>query len=146
MLKSSFVLLLAASAAVVIGVAQQPTTTTLKQVPIKPTSVASGQQMYATYCAACHGPTGLGNGPAAPALKVPATDLTTLSQKNGGSYPAAHVAAVLRFGVENPAHGNADMPVWGDLMKSLGPSSWNKNEAVQQRISNLTDYIKQMQK
>ena len=145
MLKSSFVLLLAASAAVVIGVAQQPTTT-IKKVPIKPTPVASGQQMYATYCATCHGPTGLGNGPAAPALKVPATDLTTLSQKNGGSYPSAHVATVLRFGTENPAHGNADMPIWGDLMKSLGPSTWSKDQVVQQRISNLTDYIQQMQK
>lgn len=145
MLKSSFVLLFSATAAAFIGVAQQPTTT-IKKVPIKPTSVASGQQMYTTYCAACHGANGTGNGPAAPALKVPATDLTTLSQKNNGSFPEAHVAAVLRFGVENPAHGTADMPVWGNLMETLGPASANKQEAVQQRISNLTDYIKQMQK
>jgi mono/diheme cytochrome c family protein len=35
-----------------LAVAQQ---TTLNQVPIKPTSWASGQQMYQEYCAACHG-------------------------------------------------------------------------------------------
>lgn len=145
MLKSSFVLLFAAIAAAFIGVAQQPTTT-IKEVPIKPTSIVSGHEMYMTYCAACHGANGTGNGPAAPALKMPATDLTTLSQKNNGSFPEAHVAAVLRFGVENPAHGSADMPVWGNLMQTLSPASSNRQGMVQQRISNLIDYIKQLQK
>jgi len=48
----------------------------------------------------------------------------------------------LRFGVENSAHGNTQMPIWGDLFKTIGPSS----DSVQQRISNLTDYLKKMQK
>lgn len=141
MLKSSFVLLFAACAAVSIGVAQQPTTT-IKPVPIKPTSPASGEQMYTTYCATCHGANGTGNGPAAPALKVKLNDLTTLSQKNGGSFPEAKVMTALRYGVENSAHGNTQMPIWGDLFKSIGP--WNGS--VQQRISNLTDYLKKIQK
>jgi mono/diheme cytochrome c family protein len=145
MCKSSLVLLLAATTAAFAGVAQQ-SNTKLKEVPIKPTSPVSGQQMYTTYCASCHGADGKGNGPAAPALKIPATDLTTLSQKNGGKFPSAHVATVLRFGVENVAHGTAQMPVWGDLMQTLGPPSQAGSSVMHQRISNLTDYIKQMQK
>jgi mono/diheme cytochrome c family protein len=145
MCKSSFVLLFAVCAAASIGVAQQ-STPTIKPVPIKPTSVCSGHEMYTTYCAACHGADGTGNGPAAPALKVTLNDLTTLSQKNGGSFPEAKVASALRYGVMNSAHGNTQMPIWGDLFQTIGPSSWDKTQAVQLRISNLTDYIKQMQK
>jgi len=144
MCKSSLVLLLAAATAAFAG-AQEPTTK-LKEVPIKQTSPVSGEQMYKTYCASCHGADGKGNGPAAPALKVPATDLTTLSEKNGGKFPTAHVATVLKFGVENTAHGTAQMPVWGDLMQTLTPASQTRTTVVAQRISNLTDYIKQIQK
>jgi mono/diheme cytochrome c family protein len=141
MLKSSFVLLFAACAAVSIGVAQQPTTT-IRPVPIKPISAASGEQMYHTYCASCHGANGTGNGPAAPALKVKLNDLTMLSQKNGGSFPEGKVVSALRFGVENSAHGNTQMPIWGDLFKTIGPST----DSVNQRISNLSDYLKKIQK
>ena len=79
------------------------------------------------------------------ALKLPPTDLTLLSQKNGGKFPAAHVESVLRFGVENPAHGSSDMPIWGDLMVSLDTGS-RSDSVVTQRITNLVEYIKSIQK
>jgi len=117
----------------------------VKAAPIQQTSAASGQQMFATYCAACHGASGTGNGPAAAAMKVPPVDLTMLSQKNGGKFPTNHVSSVLQFGAANPAHGSADMPVWGDLMLSLTTSA-NPDVQVHQRISNLTEYLKTLQK
>jgi mono/diheme cytochrome c family protein len=133
------------SSAILIGFAQQPTPK-VHNVPIQPTSVVSGQQMYTTYCVVCHGATGIGNGPAATALKVPPTNLALLSQKNNGSFPAAHVASVLEFGVENPAHGTAVMPIWGDLMLSLHPNSNSNATEMHQRVANLTNYLKQIQK
>ena len=146
MLKYLSVLLLAGvSSAALLGVAQQPATK-IKSVPIQPTSAASGPQMFSTYCAVCHGADGKGNGPAASALKSPATDLTMLSQKNGGTFPTDHVSSVLKFGVTNPAHGSADMPIWGDLMQTLTPASQNAGPVVHQRISNLIDYLKTIQK
>ena len=36
----------------------------VRHVPVKPTSPASGTEMYTTYCAVCHGVDGKGNGPA----------------------------------------------------------------------------------
>jgi mono/diheme cytochrome c family protein len=115
----------------------------IKHVPIKQTSPASGTEMYKTYCAVCHGVDARGNGPAAEALKVPATDLTTLATNNGGKYPAMKVSAILRG--ENPlaAHGTKDMPIWGNLFWSL---SGGHESEVQQRISNLNRYLESIQR
>jgi mono/diheme cytochrome c family protein len=115
----------------------------IKHVPVKPTNPASGQEMFTNYCAVCHGTDGTGNGPAASALKVAPSDLTTLAQKNGGKYPAMHVSSVLRGEAELPAHGNKDMPVWGPLFRHL---SQGHDAEVQQRIANLNQYIESLQK
>jgi mono/diheme cytochrome c family protein len=141
----SLALIAGLASASLFGVAQQPTTK-VKDVPIQPTSAVSGPQMYSTYCATCHGIGGTGNGPAAPAMKVHPTDLTVLSQNNGGAFPAEHIRAILKFGVETPAHGSAEMPVWGSLLRSLNSTGPNPTVIVDQRINNLTNYLKEMQK
>jgi mono/diheme cytochrome c family protein len=127
-----------------VSVAQQPVPT-VKNVTIRPTSPADGHQMFTSYCAVCHGANGKGAGPAAQAMKIPPADLTLLSKKNSGVFPANHVASVLEFGIENPAHGSAQMPIWGDLMRSLSPVAQDPGTLVHQRINNITDYLKQIQ-
>jgi mono/diheme cytochrome c family protein len=102
--------------------------------------------MYAAYCASCHGADGRGNGPAAVALKIPPSDLTVLSQKNGGAFPTDRVIAELRFGVANPAHGSAEMPIWGNLMLTLNSASPDSNMVMHERIHNLTEYLKTLQR
>lgn len=114
----------------------------IKRVPIKMTNAASAQDMYANYCAVCHGASGKGDGPAASALKIPPTDLTLLAEKNGGKYPAMHVNSVIRGDRDLPAHGSKDMPVWGPLFRTL--SQGNEAEA-QQRVANLNGYIEALQ-
>ena len=98
--------------------------------------------MYNTYCAVCHGKDGKGAGPAAEALKVPPTDLSELSSKNGGKYPSAHVASAIQGDVNLPAHGSKDMPVWGPLFSSI---SQGHESQVQQRVANLVAYIETLQ-
>src|ERR1019366_5197373 len=78
-----------------LGAAQNPE---IKKVPIRPAPAESGQAMFSEYCAVCHGRDGKGSGPAVPALKVPPSDLTTLSKRNGGIFPSAHVSNVIRLG------------------------------------------------
>jgi mono/diheme cytochrome c family protein len=124
--------------------AQQPTPK-INSTTIQPTSATSGQQMFTTYCAVCHGASGIGNGPAAAALKVPPANLTLLSQNNGGSFPSNHVTSVLKFGTAIPAHGSAEMPIWGDEMRTLNPTQVD-DSLIRLRILNLTNYLKQMQK
>jgi len=115
----------------------------IKHVPVKQTNAASGMEMYTSYCAVCHGTDGKGNGPAASALKVPPNDLTTLAEKNGGKYPALHISSVLRGEAETPAHGSKDMPVWGPLLRHM---SQGHDAEVQQRITNLNQYVESIQK
>jgi mono/diheme cytochrome c family protein len=113
----------------------------VKKEPIQMTSAASGSEMYKSYCAACHGKTGKGDGPAASALKTPPSDLSLLTKNNGGKFPADHIAYELRAGVAG-AHGSADMPVWGPLFSSVS----NRDDAmVQMRVMNVVHYLESIQ-
>jgi mono/diheme cytochrome c family protein len=129
-------------ATVLIALMAQAQDKTIKHVPAKPTSASSGQEMYTSYCAVCHGKDGKGGGPAADALKVPPSDLTILTKKNNGKYPSLHVATVIRGEADLPAHGNKEMPVWGPLFMQM---SQGHEAEVQQRVSNLDHYIETLQ-
>ncbi|MFI5057407.1 MAG: c-type cytochrome [Candidatus Acidiferrales bacterium] len=117
---------------------------TIKKVPIKQTAASSGEEMYGEYCAVCHGKAGKGDGPAASALKTAPADLSTLAKRNDGKFPADHVNSILRFGTATPAHGTADMPIWGGLFTAL-ESKTATDGVVQLRIFNLTKYIESLQ-
>lgn len=130
--------LLFLSAALAMG---QETTKKIKKVPITRTSPGSGEEMFNTYCAVCHGKDGKGDGPAASEFKIPPTDLTLLTRNNNGKFPEAYIAQVIQTGPqEAKAHGSKDMPVWGTLFRSIGDSP-----SVKQRIYNLSQYIESLQ-
>ena len=90
----------------------------------------------------CHGTAAKGDGPAASAMKTAPSDLTLLAKKNGGKYPSAHVASVIRGQGTLPSHGSQDMPVWGPLFSSI---SQGHEAQVQQRTANLVAYIETLQ-
>lgn len=127
---------------VLFGTAASAQVKTIKKTAITETDASSGQAMYATYCAACHGASGKGDGPAAGEFKVKPADLTQLAKNNRGEFPADHVWAILHFGTKAAAHGSSEMPVWGDLFRALEPADSLKEE---QRITNLVSYIKSLQ-
>ena len=136
------VLIVSASMIAAQGQAQDQTKKTIQHVPVKPTSPASGKEMYTSYCAVCHGTDGKGGGPAASALKTPPADLTMLSKNNNGKFPALKVTSTLRGTSDLPAHGSKEMPVWGPLLRSM--SGGHEGE-VQQRLANLTHYVESLQ-
>lgn len=140
MLKYLLITALAAGVAVSIGYADQSTGKVV--IPVNKTPATSGQQMYAGYCAPCHGVDGRGKGPAATALKTQPTDLTGLMKKNHGKFPDAHIVAILQFGSAVPAHGSAEMPVWGPI---LGKMNLTNPQDKQLRISNLSRYLQSIQ-
>ena len=123
---------------------------------VQETSAPSGEDLFNTYCAVCHGKDAKGNGPAAGALKVRPADLTTLAQRHGGKFPREYVTTVLQYGVEDvKAHGSKDMPIWGSL---FGPSeALSKSQSlplseareissvVTLKIHNLSQYIESLQ-
>lgn len=113
--------------------------TKVERGPIKPTPASDAKKMFDTYCAVCHGKDGKGTGPASKSLtKVPA-DLTKISARNGGTYPEVKVRRYIEGLDEVAAHGTRDMPMWGDLFKSL-----NRDTAAI-RVEALAEYLKTMQ-
>jgi len=111
-------------------------------IPVDRTDPTNGKQMFVNYCAPCHGTDGRGYGPAAPALKVQPVNLTTLARVNHGKFPDAHLSAVLQGGSTLPAHGSAEMPVWGPI---LGNMNHGNPQERQLRIVNLSSYIRSIQ-
>jgi mono/diheme cytochrome c family protein len=106
-------------------------------------SSMAGRDLFEFYCSSCHGRDGKGGGHAAPALKVPPPDLTTLAQRNHGTFPTARVEAFVRGEerLSTPAHGSSDMPVWGPIFKALD----NRDEINAARIENIVRYIESIQ-
>lgn len=124
------------------GAASQETKKTLKKVPITYSAPESGAQMWKEYCAACHGMSGAGDGPAVEILKSPPRDLSSMAKRNNGKFPEEHFVAVLRFGSGGHEHGTSDMPLWGPLFRSVHPQKENLAEL---RIHNLSEYVKSLQ-
>ncbi len=82
----------------------------------------TGRELYVAYCASCHGLDGRGDGPAAEAMRMRPTDLTQLTARYGGRFPAARVERLLG-GIEGfPAHGGKRMPVWGPVFMPVSPA------------------------
>src|SRR5664279_1109728 len=65
-----------------------------REPPIHP---VDGASIFRNYCAACHGLEGRGNGPVSKVLKREVPDLTSLSLRNGGAFPATHVRTCLLY-------------------------------------------------
>jgi cytochrome c1 len=111
-------------------------------IPVRHTSANSGKEMFAAYCAACHGKDGKGDGPVAIALKARPTDLTILARQHAGKFPSMQVAKAITGEAGISAHGSKEMPIWGPVFMSM--SHQHESEA-HLRVANLTEYIKSLQ-
>lgn len=138
----SFLVALLTAVAVLIVLTAPLASSQIKKVPVARTAKDSGPEMYKAYCASCHGLDGKGKGPAAAALKIPATDLTLLSKSNGGKFPELRFQNVIKVNTEMSAHGSSDMPTWGPIFRSLESGS---EGFVSMRIYNLMKYVESIQ-
>lgn len=101
----------------------------------------SGAEMYRTYCASCHGVDGKGAGPAAAAMKKAIPDLTQITRRNKGQFPAFRITHIIDGYEIEAAHGSRDMPIWGDYFRNK-----KRDDAiVQLREHNLTEFIRSIQ-
>jgi mono/diheme cytochrome c family protein len=81
---------------------------------------STGAEDFATFCAACHGASGRGDGVAAAALERKPADLTGLSARNGGVFPGTEVMAkIWGYAGVNPGgrQGGSPMPEFGPLLQ-----------------------------
>ena len=107
-----------------------------------------GKKEYDAKCAICHGPSGKGDGPYVPQLKVGSSDITMLSKMNDGEFPTAKVFMVLDGRSEVQAHGPREMPIWGEVYLSEGPANKTAKERepfVNERLHALIAYLETLQ-
>jgi len=72
----------------------------------------SGKQLFAENCVACHGASGMGDGPMARDLFMPPADLTRLSAGNDGVFPRDYVLSTMD-GYARGDHFSGAMPEFG---------------------------------
>lgn len=115
------------------------------QPPVDP-SRPSGQDIFKEHCATCHGMDATGNGPMAEALKVPPADLTGISKRAGGIFPAARVVETVTFGGNVAAHGTRAMPIWGKVFSDEGGRGKGGAAASRRSVVALKRYLETIQK
>ena len=106
--------------------------------------IASGQENYVAYCMDCHGPEGKGDGPVAELLAIPPPDLTLLSQKHNGAFPAKAVYDQIDGRGDVRSHGTREMPVWGNIWSEENGTPRPAEEA-EQMINEVVEYLRSIQ-
>jgi len=102
-----------------------------------------GARLFFNHCAACHGDAAEGGGPVAAAMRVTVPNLRTLATRNDGAFPAEAVRAYIDGRESVAAHGDRQMPVWGDVFR--GPEQGTSERTVRRRIDALVDFIETLQ-
>ena len=102
---------------------------------------AVGKVTYRVYCQSCHGAGGKGDGKLAEMMKVMPADLTQLSKKNGGTFPAERVRKAIDGREEVLAHGSREMPIWGQVFVDNA----SNEEDTKVKIQHLVAYLESIQ-
>lgn len=106
----------------------------------------TGAEDFATYCAACHGVGGKGDGDAAAGLSRKPANLTKLSAKNKGAFPTTRVMAQI-WGYAG-AKGRGVMPDFGPMLQGeMVP--YDGGDGIETptpiRLVELAEYLKRLQ-
>ena len=125
---------------------------------------SAGEREFTNSCIACHGATGVGDGPLSEYLTIDVSDLTSLSQENGGEFPFKYVVQIIDGRTGLRGHGDAQpdsagsMPIWGERFKIEVLEEQMEAESVEDmgrfsselvvrgRIMALADYLETIQK
>jgi mono/diheme cytochrome c family protein len=113
--------------------------------------LVSGASDFRQYCAQCHGLTGVGDGPVAPALAKKPANLTLLSKNNGGVFPEEEVYNFIDGTKFAEGHGTREMPIWGYAFRSRQGSLAGSGAPpltptqVKNKINRLVEYVKSIQ-
>jgi mono/diheme cytochrome c family protein len=108
-------------------------------------NVAQGHTLYLRYCSACHGPTGKGDGIVSGLMRPQPINLTQLAKRAGGTFNAAAVAATIDGRQTVRAHGDPDMPVWGEVLTAEQAPALDSETVARTKLLLITDYLASIQ-
>ncbi len=109
-----------------------------------------GKKEYDLQCSICHGADAKGNGFLGATLKVVPPDLTVLTRKNGGVFPAERVSGVIDGRVQIASHGSPEMPIWGtryavNAAEHFFDVPYDQEAYVRAHLLLLIDYLSRIQ-
>ena len=105
-----------------------------------------GQQLYRQYCGACHGLTAEGDGVVSGFMNPRPTDLTIAARQHQGDYPFKKVMDQTDGTTKVRAHGDPDMPVWGEVLHEPTHQDAVRRADVQGRTFLIVKYLESIQK
>jgi len=119
-------------------------------LPATAQDMGYGKSLFKDNCAVCHGMVGAGDGPVADLFAQRPGNLTELSKANNGAFPFSEVYQSINGRRDITAHGNSEMPIWGDLfLQDALPATVHPGvsaeDVVQGRILALTYYLQSIQ-
>lgn len=100
-----------------------------------------GPDLFRAYCASCHGSDGKGDGPVAPILRTPPSNLTSIAKRNRGVFPAKRLEVIIAADDLIAAHGTREMPIWGPIFHQV---EWDQ-DLGEVRVQNLIKYVESIQ-
>jgi mono/diheme cytochrome c family protein len=102
-----------------------------------------GARLYFNHCAACHGQDGEGGGPVATTMSITVPNLRSLATRNDGAFPTEAVTAYIDGRDTPAAHGDRQMPIWGDVFR--GAEQGTAERTTRRRIAALVELIASIQ-
>jgi mono/diheme cytochrome c family protein len=107
---------------------------------------SSAGKDYLQDCAECHGADGKGAGAEKRTARgYVSTDLTQISERNGGEFPRQQVYDAIDGRHRIAAHFLGDMPRWGTRYSIDEKDNSAAEQPVRDRISALVDVVESMQ-
>ena len=114
-------------------------------IPVAQAADSPAKTAYLKYCGACHGSGGKGDGVVSQFFRPKPTDLTQIAKNNSGQFPATRMMQAIDGTKTIRAHGDPDMPVWGELFRDDANAGFERRARVQGRVMLITDYIRSIQ-
>lgn len=107
--------------------------------------VEEGHSYYTRYCASCHGRAADGHGPVAPVLRNPPTDLRRLGERYGRPLPVGEIARFIDGSKSVVAHGNREMPVWGERFTDVDAEGNVHDSEMRTKIAKIVTFLSSIQ-
>lgn len=111
-----------------------------------PRPAPSGAELFATYCAICHGDQGRGDGSISAFLKVPAPDLTLMAARRHGPFPQAEAFRTIDGQVDAEFRRQRHMPIWGYEFFDSEQEDHAAHDAAVDRVMRLVAYLETLQR
>jgi mono/diheme cytochrome c family protein len=108
-------------------------------------AAAAGQAAFNRYCASCHGTGAKGDGPVAQYMTPKPPDLTQLAKNSGGTFPTLRVISIIDGRDPIRAHGDRQMPVWGEEFTRARSQTVGAQAQVRGQIQEIATYLQSIQ-